>query len=240
MITLAIETSSTQYSVALFRESQPIHHFSGPAVKTSDPSSGTSTQLTPAIDKLLKTAQITPGHLELIAVSIGPGSFTGLRIGLTSAKTLAFALNIPLVAVDTFQVIATQATAPENPTAEILIATNAQRRQLFTQSFRHPPSAQFPTAISELQIEDRDAWLQRIPPNAKVAGGGIRPLLNALKQKKDLVVAEENSWEPTARTVGKIGIHLAQQDSFECQLWSAQPTYFRPSAAEEKLASKTK
>jgi tRNA threonylcarbamoyladenosine biosynthesis protein TsaB len=62
--------------------------------------------LHPAINELLKKNGLTPAQLGAIAVSIGPGSYTGLRVGLASAKGLCYALNIPLVAISTLRIMA--------------------------------------------------------------------------------------------------------------------------------------
>ncbi len=63
-------------------------------------------ELAPAIEKMLKQAQVDPRELTGIAVAQGPGSFTGLRIGMAFAKSLAFALQIPLIPVPTFDIVA--------------------------------------------------------------------------------------------------------------------------------------
>ena len=65
------------------------------------------------IEKVLKEAQITYKDLDAIAVSKGPGSYTGLRIGVSAAKGLCYALDIPLIAIDTLEVLATQVEIEE-------------------------------------------------------------------------------------------------------------------------------
>ena len=62
------------------------------------------------IEEIIKEVGITFKELSAIAVSQGPGSYTGLRIGVSAAKGLAYALNIPLIAVDTLQTLASQVT----------------------------------------------------------------------------------------------------------------------------------
>ncbi len=65
-----------------------------------------STLLTVFIQELLATAEVTPGQLDAVAVSSGPGSYTGLRIGVSAAKGLCYALDIPLIAVNTMKALA--------------------------------------------------------------------------------------------------------------------------------------
>ena len=63
-------------------------------------------ELAPAVEKMLDQAQVAPPDLTGIAVAQGPGSFTGLRIGMAFAKSMAFALQIPLIPVPTFDIVA--------------------------------------------------------------------------------------------------------------------------------------
>lgn len=65
-----------------------------------------SLRLMPAIEQLMKEVGMTPDELERIVVGHGPGSYTGVRIGVTTAKSLAFALNIPIVGVSTLEMLA--------------------------------------------------------------------------------------------------------------------------------------
>ena len=71
-----------------------------------------SERLTPLIDVLLRQSGIDKGELGGIAISIGPGSFTGLRIGLAAAKTMAYALGIPVVGISTLAALALNLPAP--------------------------------------------------------------------------------------------------------------------------------
>lgn len=68
--------------------------------------------LLPHIEMLLQAAQVEKQQLRVVAVSLGPGSFTGLRIGLATAKALAYALGIPLIGVPTLEALAYNCPAP--------------------------------------------------------------------------------------------------------------------------------
>ncbi|WP_173917748.1 tRNA (adenosine(37)-N6)-threonylcarbamoyltransferase complex dimerization subunit type 1 TsaB [Halobacillus sp. Marseille-Q1614] len=67
-----------------------------------------SVRLMPAIDQLMKETQTKPEELDRIAVAKGPGSYTGVRIGLTTAKTMAWSLNIPVVGISSLEALASQ------------------------------------------------------------------------------------------------------------------------------------
>lgn len=97
---LGIETSSAVSSVAVMDDQRLIGELTVQAGLTH------SEQLVPHIELLLKQSGVAKTALTGIAVSIGPGSFTGLRIGMGTAKALAYALNIPLLGVMTMDGIA--------------------------------------------------------------------------------------------------------------------------------------
>lgn len=122
---LAIETSSKLCSVALIEEGN---------VKDAEEAMGEkfihAEALHPMIQNLLHRNQLTPSELTGIAVGIGPGSYTGLRIGLAAAKGFAYALNIPLFAANTDQLLrASLTTLPsENP---VYTVVDARRQDAF-------------------------------------------------------------------------------------------------------------
>ena len=84
-----------------------------------------------AIASLLKKNNFSPTDLKAVAVSIGPGSYTGLRVGLASAKGLCYALNIPLIAIGTLKMMAF-AVKDEVPDAVICPMIDARRMEVFT------------------------------------------------------------------------------------------------------------
>ncbi|WP_027109051.1 tRNA (adenosine(37)-N6)-threonylcarbamoyltransferase complex dimerization subunit type 1 TsaB [Lacticigenium naphthae] len=100
MRVLAIDTSNQVMSIALNEDKKLI------AELTTNVKRNHSERLMPAIEKLMKEVNWSPDSLNRIAISKGPGSYTGLRIGLTVAKTLAWTLDIDLVAVSSLKVLA--------------------------------------------------------------------------------------------------------------------------------------
>ena len=100
MSILSIDTSSQVSSVAVLSAERVAAEISMQGALTH------SETLMPHIETALRMARVEQSELEGIAVSIGPGSFTGLRIGLASAKMMAYALHIPLIAVPTLEALA--------------------------------------------------------------------------------------------------------------------------------------
>lgn len=100
MIWLGIDTSHTPLAVAVVKDDQVLAEYKSSLKITH--SIGTM----PAIEELLKKADIKPNEIDAITVANGPGSYTGVRIGVTIGKTLAWTLNIPIVSVSSLQVLA--------------------------------------------------------------------------------------------------------------------------------------
>jgi tRNA threonylcarbamoyladenosine biosynthesis protein TsaB len=100
MNVLAIDTSNQTMSVALVDESGLIAEY------TTNVKKNHSVRLMPAIHSIMKEAGLVPSDLDKVVVAVGPGSFTGVRIGVTTAKTLSWSLNIPVVAVSSLELVA--------------------------------------------------------------------------------------------------------------------------------------
>lgn len=97
---LCIETATTACSVGLSRDGDIL------SVKETTEKNAHSAKLTLFIDELLKDNKLVFSDLDAVAVSKGPGSYTGLRIGVSTAKGLCYALGIPLIAINTLQSLA--------------------------------------------------------------------------------------------------------------------------------------
>lgn len=109
------------------------------------------------IEKILKECNLTVADLAAIAISQGPGSYTGLRIGVSAAKGLCFALDIPLIAVDTLEVLARQVKKADGIIVPMI---DARRMEVYSAIFNHKyektreVQAEIITEESFLQIED--------------------------------------------------------------------------------------
>lgn len=90
-----------------------------------------SEKLIPMIDELFSSIKMHPKDLYSIAVSNGPGSFTGLRIGMTAAKGIAFAANLPIVPVPTFDALALELSEVLPSQTDFVIAINANREECY-------------------------------------------------------------------------------------------------------------
>lgn len=91
-----------------------------------------SERLLPALEKLLEATGLTPKDLDLISVAVGPGSFTGLRIGVATAKGLSFALGLPAVGLTTLEAFGWQFSCFPFP---VIAAVDARRNNVYWQAF---------------------------------------------------------------------------------------------------------
>jgi len=187
--------------------------------------------LIPAIFELLAEVDWQPSQIQLIAVTKGPGSFTGLRVGVTAAKTLAYATGAELIGVDTLSTIASQIPEPIRTGGTCHVTLDAQRGQLFAGAFEWDEQG-WPRRTSEIAIVDRDRWLGHLTTGCVVTGPGLQAIADRLP---DAVVATPPShWEAQAIGVGRLARRLYQQGRRD-DPWSMTPEYVRRSAAEERL-----
>lgn len=125
--TLAIETSVLTSSVALL-DGEVVQAES--TVKTAR---GHASRLLPMVESVLETAGITTADLDLIVVPLGPGSFTGIRIGLSTAKGLAWALKIPAVGICSLEILARGSGIQNTPIVSVL---DARKGEVFLGIYR--------------------------------------------------------------------------------------------------------
>jgi tRNA threonylcarbamoyladenosine biosynthesis protein TsaB len=126
---LSLETSTTVCSVAL--------HDAGKLVVSREiliPQSHAS-RLAPLIDEVRNASGIDFRELKAIAVASGPGSYTGLRIGVSTAKALCYALNIPLIAVETLDLMAHQVRSTRNGNEFLCPMIDARRMEVYCKVF---------------------------------------------------------------------------------------------------------
>jgi tRNA threonylcarbamoyladenosine biosynthesis protein TsaB len=124
---LNIETATKNCSVALAKDGKTILY-----KEIAEEGYSHAERLHVFIEEIIKEAGIHFQDVKAIAVSQGPGSYTGLRIGVSAAKGLCFALNIPLIAVDTLQVLASQAKVTDGLLIPML---DARRMEVYSAIF---------------------------------------------------------------------------------------------------------
>lgn len=166
-IILQIETSSTNTSVVLAKDGKVI------ASKEQD-SAGYSHEklLHPFVEEILQEAKLSMSDLDAIAVGSGPGSFTGLRIGVAAAKGFCFALDIPLIPVPTMELLARQITT-ESEIDRIIAIVDARRMEVYTSVYTAEYGELTPT---HAYILEEDAYSELEGKKLAFVGSGAKKL----------------------------------------------------------------
>jgi tRNA threonylcarbamoyladenosine biosynthesis protein TsaB len=128
--TLAVDTSEARGSVALLRGMEAI------AVKRHEVNVDYSEWLLPAVAEVLGVSSLAMSHVSVLAVASGPGSFTGLRVGLTSVKAWAEVYETPVVGVSRLEAMASLGVRPEMAQRWVAAYFDAQRNQVFGALYR--------------------------------------------------------------------------------------------------------
>lgn len=227
---LAIETSGRAGSVALSEGGRVLAEESFPhGLKHA-------AEVVPILDRLCRAQGWGPRDVEELAISAGPGSFTGLRIAVTLAKTYALATGVKVVAVPTVRVLAENAPADAR---HVVIVLDAKRGQVYTARFERAGDGRW-EAREEAHLDTVAAMLGRAPRPVHLLGEGIpyhrEPIAAAAAADPGVVVCDEALWAARASVVARLGREMAQRGQF-ADVDRLTPLYIRPPEAEEKLAA---
>ncbi len=161
---LALDCATTACSVAVWRDGEVVARRLRPGRR------GHAEVLMPMVQDVMAEAGLGYDGLDAIAATVGPGTFTGLRIGLAAARGLALAAGLPLVGVTTLEAIAHGVPESARACRAVLVALDARRGQVYAQAFgpdlapRGEPAALAPGAAAAL-VDDADKVL--------LAGDGV-------------------------------------------------------------------
>ena len=193
-------------------------------------SRGQSERLMPMVREVLSEAGADFPDLDLLAVTTGPGAFTGLRIGLAAARGMALAGDLACFGVTTLDAVAAGVSETERQKANVLVVLDSKRAEVYAQAFRsdlRPLSeaqALMPADLAALTANgegDADSVL--------VAGDGAGQVIQALKDKGIEAVLSTAPGVPDAATVAAIA---AERWSSDHPAEPLRPLYLRPPDAK--------
>ena len=225
MKTLALETSAKSVSVAVTENGTLL------AQAYQDRGLTHSVTLMPLLDGMLKTAGLTLDDMDIIAVAQGPGSFTGIRIGVSAAKGLAWAKALPCCGVSTLEAMAYGVTDFEG-------AMDARRQQVYNALFRTENGRVTRLCADRAVAMELVAEELAAMPEPKLIVGDGAALLYDFLQKAGIGcrLASPLHRQQSAAGVALAAEHLAAQ-GLTCSAQELQPVYLRLSQAErERLA----
>ncbi|MCT2536694.1 tRNA (adenosine(37)-N6)-threonylcarbamoyltransferase complex dimerization subunit type 1 TsaB [Aquibacillus koreensis] len=154
---LAIDTSNETMGVAVIKDGQVSGEYITNVKKNH------SVRLLPAIDQVMRDTDVAPNELDQVVVAKGPGSYTGVRIGLSTAKTLAWTLNIPVIAISSLELVAQQAAYYNH---QICSFFDARRGLVYTGLYENKESAALSTVWDETNILFVE-WLEQLVQRGK-------------------------------------------------------------------------
>lgn len=230
---LALETSSQVLGVAVKKGSSPVCEIRLEGfLKHAE-------NLLPSIDKLLKKQRLKIGQIDTCLIGAGPGSFTGLRIGFATLKSLQLVHPRQCYGAVSTDLIAENADLPEG--SFLGVCLDARRKKVYYRPYLRTGGRW--TAQDSLQVLTADDWLRQIPKGAHLSGDALLQYGACIKKEwasKKIHLLSESFWYPRAssmiRWIESDGLPDASDIRLK-RLETAedfQPLYFRLSEAEEK------
>lgn len=224
MLVLGIETSTMQGGVALLSEQGLLSEYLLNVKATH------TERLLPSIDRILQDAGIALAQIDGLAVATGPGSFTGLRIGLSTAKGLAVAADKPLVGVSTLEAIAWTLPFSAHPVCPIL---DARKGEVYCALFRHEGDHLIRLMDEAALIPD--ILIRRIREPTVFIGDGADVYADLLIDRlKELALfpplSQRGGRAAAVAELGRRRLLVGQRD----EISELAPRYLRPPEAELK------
>ena len=226
---LSLETATGCGSVALTRNTRLL------AEATAQPEVTHSRRLLGTVSWLMQAAMVDWSELDAVAVSIGPGSFTGLRIGLAAGQGLSLAAGIPLVAVETLDALAL-ACAPAGE-ERICPVLDARKQEVYAALYRPGGDNGYPVRLGDDQAMSPQALVEMIDRPTLVAGPAVAVYREVFSQNSCIRLLPPPLAHPRALYVGL----LAEQklaDGLVPNDGPVSPKYVRASEAEITLQRK--
>jgi tRNA threonylcarbamoyladenosine biosynthesis protein TsaB len=183
--------------------------------------------LVPFIAELLSEQGWNPRDLTAVVVSLGPGSYTGLRVGVISAKVLGYTTGCVVLGIPTFQAIARQAPVSHG---RIDVLADAQKDRVYTQSFlRDDRGALLPAG--ELRIVTWDEWAKTCPAGTVITGPGA--LKYPDRVPRGVAILAPDVREPQLESLLALALERLERSERD-DPFALEPLYLRPSSAEEQ------
>jgi tRNA threonylcarbamoyladenosine biosynthesis protein TsaB len=219
-VILAINTCTPQFSLALVGESGALI-----AESTLSPSPKGFRHFMTALDYLLQITGASPEEIRSLAVAKGPGSFTGLRVGLSAAKGFCEGLGVPIVAVSSLEALAAQCPAISFPICPVI---DSRKEEVFAALYRWSDGQELVRLAPEtcLKIKDLPGFIKG---KAYILGTDFdrqkAPIASAAGERA--VFAPPAFWSLRAATLGMLAAKRATAQGFD-SLGDVVPSYLRP------------
>ncbi len=217
MIILAFDCATVRHSAALWQDGRIL------ARAASERAHGATETLVPMLDRVLREAGLDFSGIDRLAVTTGPGHFTGLRAGLAVARALVLATGLPVVAVTTFEAIAAAIGAEARRGRRVLVAIDSKRAEPYLQMFDTDMAA-----LGGPASQPPDEYAAGLPRGLPilVAGDAGGALVAALRGAGHDATRADAPESPDAATLAALGAVRAPVEG------AVRPFYLHPPAAK--------
>lgn len=229
---LGIDTSTMAANVAVLEDDKLICEYTINTKKTH------SQKLMPMIENMLKLSDLDIKEIDAIAICVGPGSFTGLRIGMATVKAMAHVNNIPLIGVNSLEILGANMDLCNRNICSIL---DAQRNQVYMNKYILKDDKI--TELEEISIKPIDELLEEISSSNEdwvLVGEAVYKYKEKIEEISNITIPSPANNITKASTLCFVAIDkmLANDQVYNC--YNINPMYIRKSQAEEQYEEKQK
>ena len=229
---LGIDTSTMAANVAVLEDDKLICEYTINTKKTH------SQKLMPMIENMLKLSDLDIKEIDAIAICVGPGSFTGLRIGMATAKAMAHVNNIPLIGVNSLEILGANMDLCNRNICSIL---DAQRNQVYMNKYILKYDKI--TELEEISIKPIDELLEEISSSNEdwvLVGEAVYKYKEKIEEISNITIPSPANNITKASTLCFVARDkmLANDQVYNC--YNINPMYIRKSQAEEQYEEKQK
>lgn len=229
---LGIDTSTMAASVAVIEDNQLVCEYTINTKKTH------SQKLMPMIENMLKESDLNINDIDLIGICVGPGSFTGLRIGMATAKAIAHVNNIPIVGVTSLEMLAGNMNLCDKKICSIL---DAQRNQVYTAKFEYIGNRL--VQINDTDVLEIDKLINEISASEDdyiLIGEAVYKYEEKLKDIENISIPSPSHNVTKASSLCSIALEKYNQGENIESCYTINPMYIRKSQAEVQYDEKMK
>ena len=232
MKVLGIDTSSNATSIAVIEDNKLICEY------TVNTKTTHSQKLMPMIENMLKISEVNVNDMDIIAICQGPGSFTGLRIGMATAKALSHVNNLPIVGVNSLELLAGNMDLTDKKICSIL---DAQRTQVYTGQYKFENNKL--VELKSIDVVEIDDLLEELKDSKEqwiLVGEAVYKYEDKIKEIENIYIPAPSHNVNKASSLCSIAMNKYNQniDVYDC--YSINPVYIRKSQAEVQYDEKMK
>ena len=229
---LGIDTSSNASSVALIEDNKLICEY------TVNTKTTHSQKLMPMIENMLSISEVNIKEIDAIAICIGPGSFTGLRIGMATAKAISHVNNLPIIGVNSLEILAGNMNLCDKKICSIL---DAQRNQVYTGRYKFENGSIVeiqPVDVVEIEnlleeiSKDNEEWI--------LVGEAVYKYEDKIKEIKNIDIPAPSHNVTKASSLCSIAMEKYNNNLDIHNCYDINPMYIRKSQAEVQYEEKMK